>query len=253
MIRLKSSDDIKKLREGGKILAEILEEISSLVKPGTSTQILEEKAQELIAGAGGRPAFLNFQPAGAKKPFPAALCVSINDEIVHGVPSADRILNTNDVVGLDLGLVYKNLFTDMAKTVIVGNDSKYKKLVATVKDSLESGINKAWPGNHIGDIGEAVSETIIKNGFSVVEGLGGHGVGFSVHEDPIIPNEGRSGQGEKISAGMVLAIEPMASFGLGKIKMLDDFTFATKDGSISAHFEHTIAITSDGPEIITRL
>lgn len=253
MIELKSIDDVKKLREGGKMLAEILEEVSSLVKPGIPTQKLEEKAQELIAKTGGRPAFLNFQPVGAKKPFPAALCVSINDEIVHGIPSVDRILSTGDVVGLDLGLVYKNLFTDMAKTVIIGDDSKYKKLVATVKDSLTSGINKAWPGSHIGDIGEAVSGTIIKNGFSVVEGLGGHGVGFSVHEDPIIPNEGWSGQGEEMLAGMVLAIEPMASFGSGKIKMLDDFTFATKDGSISAHFEHTIVITDDGPEIITKL
>ncbi|HDQ16867.1 MAG TPA: type I methionyl aminopeptidase [Candidatus Vogelbacteria bacterium] len=253
MVKLKSADDIKKLREGGKILAKVLDDISALIQPGITTWFLEEKARELISKTGGRPAFLNFKPTGAKRPYPAALCVSINNEIVHGVPNINRTISDGDVVSLDLGLVYKNLFTDMAKTIIVGENTKYRKLVETVRESLLAGIKEAWPGKHIGDIGMAISKVIIQNGFSVVEGLGGHGVGFSVHEDPIIPNEGRSGQGEKISAGLVLAIEPMASFGSGKIKMLDDFTFATKDDSISAHFEHTIVVTGEGPEIITKL
>lgn len=254
MIRLKTPEEIEIMREGGKRHAEILRELAKLCEPGTSTLILEEEALRLIKEGGDKPAFLNYTPVGAKRPFPAALCVSINDEIVHGIPNeAARILNDGDIVSIDLGLVHKGLITDSAITVGVGAiDDESRKLINYTKKALEAGIREALPDNTVGDIGEAISEVAEETNFSLAEDLAGHGVGHAVHEDPYIPNFGVGGQGEKLIPGMVIAIEPMLNVGGGKIKLSKDgYTIKTRDGSRSAHFEHTIAITEKGHIILT--
>ncbi len=254
MIRLKSKQEIEIMREGGKRHAEILRELAKLCEPGTSTLILEEEALRMIKQGGDKPAFLGYTPAGAKRAYPAALCVSINDEIVHGIPNeAERILNDGDIVSLDLGLIHKGLITDSAITVAVGAiDDESKKLINFTKRALEAGISVARPGNTTGDIGQAINEVVEQTKFSLAEDLAGHGVGYKVHEDPFVPNFGMSGEGEKLVPGMVIAIEPMLNVGKGSIKLSKDgYTIRTKDGSRSAHFEHTVAITEKGNIILT--
>ena len=255
MIRIKTEKEIETLCEGGKHLAHILDTVSKKIVPGVSSLALDRETRALIEEVGAKPAFLGYKPDGVTVPYPAALCVSVNKEIVHGIPSKDKIIKDGDIVTIDCGLNYKGLFTDMAITVVVGETTEeIKKLIQTTKESLSLGIEKAVIGNKIGDVGFAISSHIKKNGFSVVEGLAGHGVGHAVHEDPYVPNEGRAGEGEKLVEGMVIAIEPMASLGSKKIVGLgDQFTYETSDGSMSAHFEHTVAITKDGPVIITNL
>jgi methionyl aminopeptidase len=253
-IRLKTLNEIEILREGGKRHAEILSALKDLVEPGVSTLILEEEALRLIKEKGDKPAFLGYTPRGAKRPYPASLCVSINDEIVHGIPNeADRILKDGDIVALDLGLVHGGLITDAAISVGVGViDDEGRKLLEVTKMALEAGIGAAFPGNTIGDIGYAINEIVKQTHFSLAEDLAGHGVGYEVHEDPFVPNIGREGEGEKLVPGMVIAIEPMVNTGKGKIKTLKDgYTIVTRDGSRSAHFEHTIAITDDGHIVLT--
>jgi methionyl aminopeptidase len=254
MIRLKTEREIQIMREGGKRHAEILHELAKLCEPGTSTLILEEEALRLIKEGGDKPAFLGYTPAGAKRAYPAALCVSINDEIVHGIPNeAERIMNDGDIVSIDLGLTHKGLITDSAITVAVGTiDDESRKLINITKRALEAGIAQAQPGNTIGDIGEAINEIVRPTKFSLAEDLAGHGVGYAVHEDPFVPNFGVSGQGEKLIPGMVIAIEPMINVGKGAIKLSKDgYTIKTKDGSRSTHFEHTVAITEKGNIILT--
>jgi len=254
MIKLKTKEEIEIMHEGGKRHAEILHELAKLCKPGTSTLILEEEALRLIKEGGDKPAFLGYTPVGAKRAFPAALCVSINDEIVHGIPNeAERIINDGDVVSIDLGLIHKGLITDSAITVAVGAvDDESRRLINYTKQALEAGISKAKPGNTVGDIGQAISEVVQQTKFSLAEDLAGHGVGYKVHEDPFVPNFGVSGDGEKLVAGMVIAIEPMLNIGKGAIKLSKDgYTIKTKDGSRSAHFEHTVAITEKGNIILT--
>ncbi|MCR4279767.1 MAG: type I methionyl aminopeptidase [Candidatus Zambryskibacteria bacterium] len=253
-ILLKSEKEIQTLREGGKHHAQILSELSAMVKPGVSILILEEEALRLIKSMGDKPAFLGYQPHGAKRPYPAALCISINDEIVHGIPNeAERIINDGDIVSLDLGILHKGLITDAAVTVAAGVvDDESKKLMDTAKLALERGIEVAKPGNTVGDIGFAVSQVVKPTGFSLAKDLAGHGVGYSVHEEPFVPNFGQSGKGVKLVPGMVIAIEPMVNVGKEHIKLTDDgYTIKTKDGSRSAHFEHTVAITEKGNIILT--
>lgn len=254
MIKLKTREEIEVLREGGRRLANILAQIEAKVAPGIKTIELENLTRDLIKKNDSESAFLGYRPQGSRLAYPAALCVSINDEIVHGLPGG-RVLKEGDIVGLDLGLKYNGLFTDMAMTVPVGDISvEAQNLIATVESALEAGISVARPAGRIGDISRAIEKAIISNGFHVVKELAGHGVGYRPHEDPFVPNSGPLGQGEKLWPGLVLAIEPMATTGRGEIKVgADEFTFLTRDGKLAAHAEKTIAITANGVEVLTRL
>jgi methionyl aminopeptidase len=253
-MRLKTSQEIAIMQEGGRRHAAILAEIAAQVKPGVSTLFLEEEVRRLIKEWGDKPAFLGYTPKGAKRPFPAALCVSINDEIVHGIPNeVERLVNEGDVVSLDLGLIHEGLITDSAISVIAGvGDDETRELIAMGQLALERGIEAALPGNTIGDIGFAVSGALKGSKFSLAEDLAGHAVGHAVHEDPLIPNTGNPGDGEKLVPGMVIAIEPMVNAGKSGIKSgKDGYTIYTRDGSKSVHFEHTIAITENGNIVLT--
>ena len=255
MIKLKSKEDIITLREGGKRHAEILRALSEMVRPGMSTLELEEEALRLVHAHGDKPVHLGYQPKGARRPFPAVLCVSINDQIVHGIPNeAPRILNDGDIVSIDLSLEHKGLITDSAVTVGVGEiDDESRKLLHVTRTALEAGIKAAQPGGHIGDIGAAISDVVEQSDFSLAQDLVGHGVGYALHEDPYVPNEGEVGKGHELKPGLVIAIEPMVNVGSGEIKELSDgYTIVTRDGSRSAHFEHTVAITEEGPLVLTK-
>lgn len=253
-IKLKSANDIAELRAGGKLLAQILQQIVDLAVVGAVPKDLDRKAQELIAQASCTPAFLNYGPKG-HPPFPAALCVSINDGLVHGLPS-DKPLENGDVVGLDLGLVYKNkYYLDHARTVVVGEDiHNAQPMIDVAQKSMELGIEQARVGNKIGDISSAIQKHVEDNNFSIIRDLVGHGVGFEVHEDPQVPNFGEAGDGPVIEPGLVIAIEPMIAPGDPEVKQADDgWTIAMASGELSAHVEHTVAITEEGPEILTKL
>lgn len=242
------------LIEAGKRLARVLAALEKKVAPGVSTEELDDLAEALIREGGDTPAFLGYTPEGAARPYPATLCVSINDEIVHGIPNEfTKVLKMGDIVGLDLGLTHDGVIVDAAITVpVAAIDDTSKKLLYATKNALTAGIAAAVPGNHVGDIGAAIQEVIEKEGFSVVKALGGHGVGDVVHEEPFIPNYGRAGEGELLSEGMVLALEPISSVGKGGVVLAPDgYTYRTKDGSRSAHFEHTILIEKGGARIIT--
>jgi len=254
MIRLKTSEEIEIMREGGQRLAEILSILAELVKPGVSSFFLEEEARRLIKEGGDTPAFLGYKPQGAKRPYPAALCVSVNDEIVHGIPNeTEKIFKEGDIVSLDFGITHRGLITDAATTVPVGVvDEESKKLIEITKKALDAGIKAAIPGNTIGDIGAAISAVVGTTKFSLADDLVGHGVGYVVHEDPYVPNVGIKGTGEKLVPGLVIALEPMVNAGHSSIKMFPDgYTIKTRDGSRSAHFEHSIAITEKGNIILT--
>jgi len=256
MITIKTKEDIAILKEGGKHLAFILQEVGKACKAGISTNELNTLANTLARAKGDIPSYVGYKPKGARRPYPAFICVSLNDEIVHGIPNENpKILKNGDIVKLDMCLTHKKLITDSAITIVVGGktDPKIQRLVDTTKAALEAGIRAARGGGHIGDIGYAIERVAKANGFSVVEDLCGHGVGYSVHEDPFVPNFGERGKGEKLKPGMVIAIEPMLTTGSKQIALEDDgYTFSTADGSMSAHFEHTIVITSGEPEVITR-
>lgn len=242
------------LIEAGKRLSSVLEALRAKVAPGVTAEELNDAAERMILEAGDEPCFLGYTPEGARRPYPAALCVSINDEVVHGIPNESvKILKEGDIVGLDLGLTHKGVIVDAAITVPVGSVSEEaKKLLSATERALFAGISKAVPGNHMGDISHAIQEEIEGAGFRVVKELGGHGVGDMVHEEPFIPNFGRSGEGELLSEGMVLALEPIANAGKAAVALAPDgYTYRTKDGSRSAHFEHTILIEKGGARIIT--
>lgn len=256
MITIKTKEEIQSLREGGKRHAEILAALKEMVKPGVSSQALEDEARRLIAEKGDSSAFLGYQPHGAPRPFPAVLCVSVNDEIVHGIPNEkEKIFKEGDIVTIDLGLVHNNLITDAAITVPVGKISpELEKLLEATKKALGAGIKAAKGGKTVGDIGLAIERVAIAAKVSVVEELSGHGVGYDVHEDPFVPNYGQAGKGEVLQPGMVLAIEPIFNIGSRHIVLdADGHTYRTKDGKQSAHFEHTIVITKGEPEILTVL
>jgi len=247
MINIYSEKEIKIIREGGKILAKVIKKVSQCAKMGVATEDLDKVATDLIFKYNAEPSFRGFNN------YPATLCVSINEDIVHGVPSK-RKLKPGDILTLDLGLKYKDYFSDMAITVILGKaDKKVRKLMKVTKKSLDLAIKQAKVGNHLGDIGFAIQSYVEKNGFNVVRELIGHGVGKKVHEAPEIPNFGEKGEGVELKEGMVLAIEPMVSMGDWRIeRSKDGFAYKTIDNSLSAHFEHTVAITKKGPKILTK-
>jgi len=254
MIRLKTTEEIETLKIGGERHALILKKLEAMVAPGLSTFKLEEEARRLIAEYGDKASFLGYRPDGANRDFPAALCVSINEEIVHGIPNEkERFLQEGDIVTLDLGITHNGLITDSAITVPVGKVSEeVQKLLKVTKEALNRGIEQAKPGNHVGDIGFAISKVVSASGFSIARGLAGHGVGYDVHEDPFVPNYGNPGEGDELVPGLVIAIEPMVSIGKSAIKVLNDgYTIRTGDGSLSAHFEHTVAITPKGNIVLT--
>lgn len=212
-------------------------------------------AEQLIRDGGDLPAFLGYKVEGAARPYPATLCVSVNDEIVHGIPNeSQKILKDGDIVGLDFGLIHNGIVVDAAITVPVGKiNEESKKLLRATENALTAGIKKAILGNHLGDISHAIQTEIERAGFSVVKSLGGHGVGNKVHEEPFIPNFGRAGDGILLKEGMVLALEPISSAGKSAVFLAPDgYTFRTKDGSRSAHFEHTVLIEKNGARIITK-
>jgi len=250
-----SASEIASLREGGKRLAEVLAAVAAACVPGASTADLNALAERRIREKGDEPSFLGYTPSGAKRPFPAALCLSINDEVVHGIPNEEpRIIAEGDIVGLDLGVTHDGLITDHAVTVIAGNgDEAAKALLSATKEALTAGIKAAKGGGHVGDISAAVEAVGVLRGYGIVYELGGHGVGRHVHEEPYIPNVGDTGTGDALVPGMVVAIEPMLTEGIPEVKLLKDgYTFVTKDGSRAAHFEHTILITENEPEILTK-
>jgi len=254
MINIKTKNEIAVMREGGKILADILRKLSEAVKPGITTNDLEELARELVLSYGVKPSFLGYDG------YPAALCTSINDEIVHGVPS-DRILKDGDVLKLDMGVTHKDFHTDSATTVLVGQVihgptlqvGHRQKLISVTKEALNMGISKAKAGNTLGDIGSAIQKYVEQNGFNVVRDLVGHGIGRELHEPPQVLNYGKEGTGPELVEGMVIAIEPMVVTGDWRIKnSKDGLGFITKDGGFAAHFEHTIAITENEPLVLTQ-
>lgn len=254
-ITIKTKEDIEKMKEGGHRHSFILSEIAKKVSPGVSTLELENFARKLIEEEGDKASFLNYTPKGARRAYPAALCVSINDEIVHGIPNEKpRILLEGDIVSLDLGLTHKGLITDSAISVGVGKISeKDRKMIEHCKEALYIGIKSARGGNRVGDIGYAIESFIKPLGYGLCEGLAGHGVGYKVHEEPFVPNQGLQGKGEILHPGMVIAIEPMITAGTSKIRAGGDgYTYKTADGSNAVHFEHTIVITENEPIILTK-
>lgn len=255
VVSIKTQKEIETLREGGIRHAFILSELAKITVAGVSTQDLEDLARKLIEEEGDKAAFLNYTPRGAKRAYPAALCVSINNEIVHGIPNEKpQILQEGDVVSLDLGIIHNKLITDSAITVGVGKlKPEDKKLIEHCKEALFLGIKAAKGGNHVGDIGFAIESFARPLGYGICGGLAGHGVGYKVHEDPFVPNEGRKGGGELLRPGMVIAIEPMLTLGSDRIVLASDgYTYKTSDGSNATHFEHTIAITEGDPIILTK-
>jgi methionyl aminopeptidase len=251
MIRLKTPAEIALMAEGGRRLARVINALAAEVRPGVSTQDLDRRAAELIRAGGDTPAFLGYQPGGAERAYPYTLCASVNDSVVHGLPSARRLAE-GDIVKLDLGLVHKGWYVDAAVTVPVGKISaEARKLIAVTREALARGIRAAKPKNALGDIGYAIQSYVERYGFSAVRALTGHGIGKRLHEDPHVYNVGRPGEGDELAPGMVIAIEPMINAGGCEVRQLADDSFVTKDGSLSAHFEHTVAITEKGPRILT--
>lgn len=257
MVTKKTVAEIESLRKGGRILAKILKELSLLVKPGITTEDINDHALELVERYGAEPVLLGYHPEFAPIPYPAALCTSVNNVVQHGIPSANEILKEGDIINLDMTIGYEDMIVDSGVTIPVSKTNKEaQRLIDTTREALALAIKQAKPGNHIGDIGHAVQTLVESRGFSVVEALCGHGVGYAVHEDPLIPNYGKPGTGMKIEVGHVFAIEPIVNMG-GKDVIFDDegdgYTVFTVDGSWSAHFEHTVAVTENGPEIMTKL
>ena len=246
MISIKTKEEIEIIRQGGRILSSVLKELEKIAKPGITTLELDRAAEALILSAGAKPGFKGYDG------FPYSLCASVNENVVHGLPS-NYVIKDGDVLKLDLGVLYKGYNTDSALTVAVGNVSfEAKRLINVTKKSLRLGIKKAKVGNTIGDIGNTVQRFVEDQGFGVVRELCGHGIGKDLHEDPKIPNYGKRQSGERLAEGMVICIEPMVTAGDYNIKpSKDGYGYATKDGSQSAHFEHTIAITKKGARILT--
>lgn len=247
MTRLTSDEELSLIREGGKILAEVLNQAQEFVVPGVRTDSIDRLIEEAILAKGGRPAFKGYRG------YPASSCISINEQVVHGIPS-ERIIQEGDLVSIDVGLEWKGLFTDAAFSSIAGpNHRVAEKLLRVCRDALSRGIREAKPGNRVGDISSSIQKAIERAGYSVVRDFVGHGLGRSLHEDPQIPNFGKKGDGTVLKSGMVVAIEPMVNEKGYQVKVLDDgWTVVTADGGLSAHFEHTVLIGPHGPEILTR-
>lgn len=256
MIRLKTSEEIQRLREGGAILARLLDELSAMVAPGVSTEELNDEAMDRMERYGVKPALLGYHPEFAPRPYPAAICTSINDVVVHGIPNEELyILKEGDTIGIDATIEYNGMIVDSARTVAVGLvDPDIQKLLNITKEALMIGIKAAQAGNRVGDISHAIESFVRPHTYGIVEELCGHGVGYAVHEEPLVQNIGTPGIGALLEPGLVLAIEPMLTLGSNEVIFEKDngYTVRTKDGSQAAHFEHTIVITENGPEILTR-
>lgn len=253
MAHIYSFSEIKKIALAGKILAKILETVKKEVRIGVSLRYLDRLAFQLAKKYKARPAFLGYQPDGAHQPYGASICASVNDVVVHGLPS-DYKLQDADVLKIDFGIEYQNFFADAAITVGIGEISKEAKhLIETTELALKKAIKTAKPGRTLGDVGWIIEKTAEDNGLKVIKDLTGHGIGKELHEDPIIYNFGKKASGIRLEPGMVLAIEPMLAIGTEKIIQRPDESWATDDGSLSAHFEHTIAITESGSKALTML
>jgi methionyl aminopeptidase len=252
MIMLKSPDEIERMRRASGIVAEILAEVEERVRPGVSTAELDALAEESTYRHGAKPAFKGYVVGG--RSFPASICISINDEVVHGIPSSRRVLRDGDIVGLDFGVCHEGYFGDAARTVAVGHISAGARTLMTVTaEALAAGIDAIRPGAHIVDISGAIQEVAERAGYSLVREFVGHGIGRKLHEDPQVPNYRTGGRGVRLSEGLVLAIEPMVNAGSPEVYVRDDgWTAATRDGQLSAHFEHSVAVTAKGPYILSK-
>lgn len=251
-IIIKSPKDIQAMRDSAKINVEALQAVRAAIRPGVTTAELDRIAYDIITGRGGEPAFLGYPP-GSRHPYPATINASVNEELVHGIPG-ERVLREGDIISIDCGTVYQGFVSDSAFTAPVGEVSEEARaLLAVTEEALYRGIEVAVPGNRFGDVSHAVQMFVEGRGYNVVREYGGHGVGRSMHEDPHIPNWGSPGRGRRLRAGMTFAIEPMVMVGSPAVEVLDDhWTVVTADRSLCAHFEHTIAVTGNGPEILTK-
>ncbi|MCH8048621.1 type I methionyl aminopeptidase [Patescibacteria group bacterium] len=249
MISIKTPEEIQMMREGGKKLARIMEALKKQVEPGKSTAELDAFAEYEITKAGAKPAFKNYQK------FPNTLCTSVNEELVHVIPSMEKILKEGDIITLDLGLIWKGFYVDMARTVAVGKiDDEKTHLIRATRKALRLGITKTRPGNTTGDIGNTIQRFIESQGYNVVRDLCGHGIGRELHEEPPVLNYGKRKDGPELKEGMVICIEPMVTQGDWQLKHSSDkYGYTTKDDKLSAHFEDTIAITKEGVEVLTTL
>ena len=253
MVRLKNERDFEFLRVSGKILGDVLNELIKTADIGVKLSALDKLARSLIEKTEAKPAFLDYKSESAQKPYPAVICTSVNDQVVHGLPN-NYLLKFGDILKIDLGINYKGYFTDAAVTVGIGKITiEAGKLIRATHEALTNGIFASKSGGCLGDIGWIIEKTAEKYGLSVIDGLTGHGTGFELHEDPIVYNYGQKNEGMKLVPGLVLAIEPMFSVDGGKTEQQSDGTFVTSDGSLSAHFEQTILITQKEPEILTPL
>jgi methionyl aminopeptidase len=248
MVICKSTAELEKMHRAGLLVWGALEKMRAMVRPGLSTKELDEFAEAYTTEHHAKPAFKGYRG------YPGSVCTSINDEVVHGIPSPSRKVREGDILSMDFGVVLDGYYGDAALTVPVGKIApEREKLLRVTRESLERAIEKVRTGNHLGDISAAVQQWVEKNGYSVVREFVGHGIGTKMHEDPQLPNYGPPGQGPRLQEGMVLAIEPMVNTGSPAVKVLDDdWTAVTADGSDSAHFEHTVAVTANGPWILTR-
>jgi methionyl aminopeptidase len=253
MIVLKGPDEIEIMRAANVIVAEVLAELRAAVRPGVTTADLDRIAEEATRKKGAVPAFKGYTVAG--RVYPAALCASINDEVVHGIPSRDRALREGDIIGLDYGVIYRGYYGDSAITVPVGAvTAEAQTLMQTTREALEAGIQAAIPGRRLGDVSAAIQTHAESHHFSVVRDFVGHGIGKRLHEDPQVPNFGQADRGIRLREGMVLAIEPMLNVGGPEVELKDDgWTAITSDGSLSAHFEHSVAIVEGGPYVLSSL
>ena len=252
MNRIKTAIEIENIRVSGRILATVLDRLEHDIQIGMTTAELDQIARAELKKLGGNAPFLGYIPSPGTPPFPGVICISINDEVVHGIPGG-RVIENGDIVGLDFGVEYKGMITDSARTVAVGAVSMAtQRLLTTTKQALSRGINQAQAGNRIGDISNAIETRLRADKLGIVRELSGHGVGHELHEDPLILNFGKAGRGTVLVPGMTIAIEPMATLGRSEIVIDDDdWTIRTSDGSLAAQFEHTVLITENGPEILT--
>jgi methionyl aminopeptidase len=255
MIFLKSPQEIETMRVANRVVSEILAELREGIRPGISTGDIDRLAAELIRKKGVRSAFKGYQIRNGVVPFPATICISLNDEIVHGIPSSQRVVKDGDVVSLDFGVIYRDFYGDAAMTFALGKVSEEtQRLIATTAAALEEGIAQATVGNRLGNVSAAIQARVEREGFSVVREFVGHGVGRRLHEDPPVPNYGVRDRGVRLREGMVIAIEPMVNVGKPEVQVKDDgWTAVTRDGSLSAHFEHSVAITEKGPAVLSLL
>ncbi len=251
-IIIKTSEQIRILREAGEIHRRVLDELVERIEPGMNAKELDRLAEKLVRSYGAEPAFLGYRPDASYPKYPASLCVSVNEVVVHGIPAEDVIFREGDLVSLDFGVKYRGLYVDAARSLVLGGgDERLEKLVSDAYEGLRRGIEVARAGNHVGDIGHAVS-SVARGKYGIVRELSGHGVGVKLHEDPYVPNYGIPGKGELLRPGMVIAIEPMFNLGTAEVVFhADQYTVTTADGKPSAHVEHTVLITEEEPEVLT--